>query len=239
MRKCVYVFISCIVLLSMFLSAGWLRSREEFDIVPVLEDADKTQYILHQAELIPRDDITAFVVDEDHLYVLYDNVALVNVYDMDGTFQYGIQISTIKNGHSNITVANGILYFYSRRPIIFAFQGTQLLEAIDPDKHQDRYLEAKALFSKEDNFETYDISASGNTIIDKNTQESIIELPQKSKSADYLTIAGLFLLFLSLHGYARLFKKSHANNKQKRCAAYAAHLFFTLRIRLPWSRGSR
>lgn len=207
MKQRTYICICCIALLCIFLTASWLRSKEGFDDVPLLEGENKMQYVLHQAELVPREDIRSFIVDSEKIYLLYDNAALVNVYGTDGRFQYGIQVSTIKNGHSDIAVVNGSLYFDSRRSIVFVFQGTQLVKTFDPNMNQEDYLSTRTYFSAENTSSTYELSASGNTIVDKNTREAVIDLPQKSKSAEYLTLLGLILLFLSLRGYTCLFGK--------------------------------
>ena len=135
---------------------------------------------------------------------------MVTVYGTDGKFQYGIQVPTIKNGHCDIAVADGYLCFQSRRPVVFVFQGTQLVETFAPEINQEDYLSTRTWFSAEKTSDTYELSAFGNTIVDKNTGESVVDLPQKSKAAEFLTLAGLILLFLSLRGYTCLFGKKHA-----------------------------
>ena len=206
-----YILVCCFVLLTVFVSIIWLRSKENFDIVPVLEGEDKAQYILHRSALVPREDITSFIVDNGKMYILYDNAALVNVYGTDGIFRYGIQISTMKNGHADIAVIDGTLYIYSRRSIIFSFQETQLIDTVDPHSDQEKYLSTRNLFLAEkktsDEINKYEISESRNTIVNKNTQKTVIDLPQKSKAADYLTIIGLLLLFFVFHGYSFMFTR--------------------------------
>lgn len=206
-----YIFLCTILLCTIFSSAAWLLSNENFDTIPTIEGEDKSEYILHGSELVPREEITSFTVDNGKIYVYYDKSALINVYGTDGSFRYGIQISTIQNGQGDIATLDGKLYIHSRRPIIFVFQDDQMIESIDPDSSYENYISARAIFSAEKNTvegkHNYQLSESNNDIIRQDTQKTVIDFPKKSYTAEHLLIAGLILLSLSLFGYEKLFPK--------------------------------
>ena len=211
MKSKVYVLLCAIVLCTIFSSAAWLLSNEHFDTIPTIEGEDKSEYILHRTQLLPREDITSFTVDDGRIYIYYDKAALINVYGTDGSFRYGIQISTIPNGRGDIAALDGKLYIESRRSIIFIFQDEQLVDSIEPDNSYEKYISARAIFSSEkktaDDIYNYQLSVSSNDIIRQDTLETVIDLPQKSFTAEHLLIIGLFLLALSLFGYEKLFHK--------------------------------
>ena len=211
MKSKVYVLLCAIVLCTIFSSAAWLLSNEHFDTIPTIEGEDKSEYILHRTQLLPREDITSFAVDDGKIYIYYDKAALINVYGTDGSFRYGIQISTIPNGRGDIAALDGKLYIESRRSIIFIFQDEQLVDSIEPDNSYEKYISARAIFSSEkktaDDIYNYQLSVSNNDIIRQDTLETVIDLPQKSFTAEHLLIIGLFLLALSLLGYEKLFHK--------------------------------
>ena len=211
MKSKVYVLLCAIVLCTIFSSAAWLLSNEHFDTIPTIEGEDKSEYILHRTQLLPREDITSFAVDDGKIYIYYDKAALINVYGTDGSFRYGIQISTIPNGRGDIAALDGKLYIESRRSIIFVFQDEQLVDSIEPDNSYEKYISARAIFSSEkktaDDIYNYQLSVSNNDIIRQDTLETVIDLPQKSFTAEHLLIIGLFLLALSLLGYEKLFHK--------------------------------
>ena len=211
MKSKVYVLLCAIVLCTIFSSAAWLLSNEHFDTIPTIEGEDKSEYILHRTQHLPREDITSFAVDDGKIYIYYDKAALINVYGTDGSFRYGIQISTIPNGRGDIAALDGKLYIESRRSIIFIFQDEQLVDSIEPDNSYEKYISARAIFSSEkktaDDIYNYQLSVSNNDIIRQDTLETVIDLPQKSFTAEHLLIIGLFLLALSLLGYEKLFHK--------------------------------
>ena len=211
MKSKVYVLLCAIVLCTIFSSAAWLLSNEHFNTIPAIEGEDKSEYILHRTQLLPREDITSFAVDDGKIYIYYDKAALINVYGTDGSFQYGIQISTIPNGRGDIAALDGKLYIESRRSIIFIFQDEQLVDSIEPDNSYEKYISARAIFSSEkktaDDIYNYQLSVSNNDIIRQDTLETVIDLPQKFFTAEHLLIIGLFLLALSLFGYEKLFHK--------------------------------
>ena len=210
MKPRIYILLSCIVVCTIFLAAMWFLSKESFASIPTIGGEDKSEYILHRTEQVPREDVTSFIVDNGKIYIFYDETALINVYDTAGSFEYGIQISTIQNSHGDIATLDGKLYVKSRRSIIFIFQDGQMIESIDPYSSYEKYISTREIYSGKKNTVdggcNYQLSKSSNDIIRQDTQETGIDLPQRSHIAECFLIAGLLVLFLSIYGFGKLFR---------------------------------
>ena len=210
MKPRIYILLCSIVLCTIFLAAMWFLSKESFDSIPAIDGEDDSTYILHQTEQVPREDVTSFIVNNGKIYIFYDETALINVYDTAGSFEYGIQISTIPNGHGDIATLDEKLFVKSRRSIIFIFQDGQMIESIDPYSSYEKYISTREIFSAEkntvDGVYNYQLSELSNDIIIQDTQETVIDLPQKSQIIEQLIIAGLLVLFLSIYGFDKLLR---------------------------------
>ncbi|MBE6616791.1 MAG: hypothetical protein E7627_02425 [Ruminococcaceae bacterium] len=210
MKEWIYNLICFVTLFFIFATAIWLMSREGFNSIVQIRNEDRSKYVVHRTELVPREDITSFCVDNENIYIFYDETALVNVYGTDGSYKYGIQISTKRKGRGNITAFNGKLYIESRRAIVFVFQEDQLVEIIYPDNDHEKYDTISELCWGEKNTSdgehNYQLSESGNDIIRQYTLEIICDLPEKSKLSDNLLHLGLILLSFAFYGHWKLFE---------------------------------
>lgn len=211
MKAKIYALICGIVSFALLFIAGCLRMGEGFDPISPVQDAERHAYIIHRMEQIPREDIAAFIAKDGRLYVYFDHTALVNVYGTDGSFQYGIQISTIRNGRGDIATRDGLLYIKSRQAVIFVFRDDQLLECIGPETGYEAYVSVREIFAEEKSTVSggisYQLSESSGSILRQDTMETVCDFPQKSHVAERLLIVGLFVLSLSLYGVEKLFCK--------------------------------
>ena len=85
-----------------------------------------------------------------------------------------------------------------------------MIESIDPYSSYEKYISTREIFSGEKNTVdggcNYQLSKSSNDIIRQDTQETVIDLPQRSHIAECFLIAGLLVLFLSIYGFGKLFR---------------------------------
>ena len=210
MKRRIYILICSVIVCANFLTAKWFLSKESFDSIPSIEGEDDGEYILHCTELVPREDVTSFIVDNETIYIFFDETALINVYDTAGSFEYGIQLSAFPNGKGDIATLDGKLFVMSRRGNIFVFQDGQMVESIDYYSNSEKYFSTRKMFSEEKNTVdggyNYQLSESGNDIIRQETQEIIIDLPEKSRIAEHLLLAGLMVVSLSIYGFDKLFR---------------------------------
>lgn len=209
MKPGIYILLCCIVVCTIFLAAAWLCTSESFDSVSSIVGDDSDVFLIHRSELVPREVVTSFIVDNGKIYIFYEETALINVYDTTGSFEYGIQVSTIPNGHGDIAILEEKLFVNSRKSIIFVFQGDQLIESIDPYHSYEKYIATREIFAREKNTIdgacSYQLSDSSNDIIRQDTQETVIDLPERSHVAEQLLIVGLLAIFLSIFGFDKLF----------------------------------
>jgi len=207
MKQKVYIMVSSILILSLFAAACCLLMQESFDI---LQDIEKGTYRLLDQELIPREDITCFVISEDKVYIYYDKSGLVNIYLHDGSFCYGIQVPTLKSGKGDIAINKGFLYIDSRGSTLFVFNNSELVELLEPSNDPNKYITLRGLFTQEKNNivggNQYRLDTSSNNIVSIVDNSVLIDLPEKSRLADSLLIAGLLTLGISCFLYTCLFK---------------------------------
>ena len=203
--KRVFCIICIVIICSVYVIAASLVSKEHFSKITVIDE--KGEYLIHQEELVPREDITSFIVDEGRIYVFYDEAALVNVYLLDGSFVYGLQICTFENGHGDIAMQAGKLYIKSRKSIIYVFQDSKLIEKIQPSDNYQQYISTREMFSTEKNYmyegKTYTLSAASNEIVCRDTQTTVISLPQKSILGENMLIIATFSLGVMLYVFSR------------------------------------
>lgn len=205
-----FVLISAI----FFILGGITLSKEGFSKLPDI-GSEKDAYEIHSREYIPRENICHFVVDSGKIYVFYENSALVNVYKTDGSFEYGIQISTIPNGKGGIAIDGGKLYFCSRRSIIFVFEDGRLIETVElwsGDESLERDRMIREMTEQEPNHwdgrNTYVMMEAENDIVIEETNAVILDFPEISNAGDYAIMGvatiGILMLYVELFQKKRL-----------------------------------
>ena len=210
MKPRIYILLSCIVVCTIFLAAMWFLSKESLHQFLQSEVKIKANIFFTEQNKFLGKMLRPLSSIMERYTFFYDETALINVYDTAGSFEYGIQISTIQNSHGDIATLDGKLYVKSRRSIIFIFQDGQMIESIDPYSSYEKYISTREIFSGKKNTVdggcNYQLSKSSNDIIRQDTQETVIDLPQRSHIAECFLIAGLLVLFLSIYGFGKLFR---------------------------------
>lgn len=86
-------------------------------------------YTIYKNECVPRAKVTSFIVSDKIILLHYDSVGLVNIYDSDGAFIYGIQVGMIKNGQGGIYFDQNSneLFVKAKGNVIYRFIGSELL----------------------------------------------------------------------------------------------------------------
>ena len=95
------------VFIAIAFVAVTMMSNEEFDAVRPLQD--KTAHIIHEQELIPKENVDIFIAGDGKLFVFFIDNELINAYDAAGSFLYGIQLPDGQNGISDMAYQNGTL----------------------------------------------------------------------------------------------------------------------------------
>lgn len=75
--------------------------------------------------------ISQIVADENHIYILYGQYSVVQVYSLEGKYEYTISVYNHMNGRTQITTLNGCLYLCDKINNIYIFKDGALDEFID------------------------------------------------------------------------------------------------------------
>lgn len=199
MKRQHLLLVGAIIGILLIVASVWWYTQEDFSIlVPIAEE----NFAIHEQEMIPREEITSFLVTEDRIYVYYDKSGLVNAYYLDGTYDFGIQVPTIKSGKGDIAYKDGYLFVELRRSVIDVFSKDLLVHQIAITSNRDEYMELREIFTAEKNHATetamYSLADSKKEIILQATEQIVIDSPKTSKLAKSLMVAGLLTLGISL-----------------------------------------
>lgn len=124
-----------------------MMSNEEFDAVHPLQD--KTAHIIHEQELVPKENVDIFIAGDGKLFVFFIDNELINVYDDTGSFLYGIQLPDGQNGRSDLAFQDGKLYVDNRGSGYYIFEGRNLLRFERGVVSNEKRKELKAFFTGE------------------------------------------------------------------------------------------
>lgn len=188
MRKTTVVALIICALIGFLLAFLLLESyTDNFDRIEMIHEPK--HYTIHTQALIPYEEITSMIVEEGYIFLHYEASGLVNVYNIDGEFQYGIQVYTIPNGDGDIAYLDGRLYIYARGNIIYVFEKSNIIDVIvfsAGNAENIVFDQYTALFEQENNTEygscTYYLLQRQNIITkvdSQNNVKTIIKLPSK------------------------------------------------------------
>lgn len=191
----VFVVALCIILLSYW------RNEEGFCTVKPLDNNE--DYVLHESELVPRDELTEFLVTKENIVLFYDYPGMVNVYALNGTFLYGLQVQTLQNGRGSVAHDGNYLYVHSRGHKLYVFDGPELVQSLFQEYDSVTYNRINCLMDDAVNHSldgiTYYYNSVTNAIekagIDQPIK-TVIGLPQKNPNISF--VAFTLLLCVSL-----------------------------------------
>lgn len=203
MRRVVTIISLVLILTNIFLLAK-LTGEECFDTVPPLEE--DAYYRILTTELIPRDNITTFCVTDSAIVLFYDVQGLVNVYSLEGSFLYGLQVTTLQNGIGDLAVEDECLYIKARGNRMFVFKEQELVRSFlyheDPTefRRMEQVMEGKQNHSV--NEESYHYLSEANQIV-KHTPNgamiSVVTMPEINSNTQLLGILLLLQIAALVH----------------------------------------
>lgn len=192
------VFINAVIL-------GESLSNNEFAHIKSLKENDL--YRILDTECVPMTDVTTFCVSDSAIMLYYDESGLTNVYALDGTFQYGLQTATSRNGHGDIKYHNGYLYIMSRPNRIYIFDKTELVDTFLPSDNRAEFLRIEEMMRSGTQHsldgETYYYLANVNKITKTSIHgemTDIVVLPERDNNG----VTAVVLLFLSVVCFVEL-----------------------------------
>ena len=200
--KRAYVIIAICIIVLCSIELVNLASAEGFSHISPLKTEEAYRMVTN--ELIPREEISLFLVTEERIFLYFDYTGIINVYSHDGIFLYGLQINSLKNGIGDIAFKDGILYIKARGNMLYIFDGTVLLDNFRRQDNPQMYSEVEVLMGGEPCHQMNNITyvSSGNKILKKAEQhvvETVISLPQKNTNIRDLAIFTMLLIAALMH----------------------------------------
>jgi len=175
-----------------------MMSNEEFDAVRPLQD--KTAHIIHEQELIPKENVDLFIAGDGKLFVFFIDNELINVYDAAGSFLYGIQLPDGQNGISDMAYQDGKLYVDNRGSGYYVFEDGNLLRFERGSINNEARKELEPFFIGEyahtDGETTYLYVEEENKFI-RNTNgcaEDFLQFPKRNENIIPLLLLGFMVL---------------------------------------------
>lgn len=175
-----------------------MMSNEEFDVVRSVQD--KNAHVIHETELIPKENVDIFLVGDGKLFVFFIDNELINVYDETGLFLYGIQLPDGQNGISDMAYEAGKVYVDNRGSGYYVFSGKDLLRLERGSTNNEVRKELESFFTGEYNHNheetTYIYVAEENKFIRnvRGSLEDFLEFPKRNDNIIPLLIVGLAVL---------------------------------------------
>ncbi len=176
-----------------------MMSNEEFDTVRPLQEKDA--HIIHEQELIPKENVDIFIAGEGKLFVFFIDNELINVYDDAGSFLYGIQLPDGQNGVSDMAFQDGKLYVDNRGSGYYIFEGRNLLRFERGSIDNETRKELESFFTGEyahtDAEVTYLYVEEENKFIRNinGRTEDFLQFPKRNRIIIPLLAVGLIVLY--------------------------------------------
>lgn len=198
--KRAFIVIIVAVLCVSCVCLGYLVSNEGFSGIDPLSNGEV--YRILKENKTPREELSLFTVDKDQIVLYYDYEGLINAYSLDGVFQYGIRIESLKNGTGDIAFHDGLLYAKARGGRMYIFEDDTLVSCFRSTDDSAAYQEAERYLegiptNKSGNAAFHVI---GNKIMKSDNNgpyQTVITLPEQNPEIRYsaifilLAIAGL------------------------------------------------
>ena len=186
------------VFIAIAFVAVTMMSNEKFDSIRPLQD--KTAHIIHEQELVPKEDVDLFIAGDEKLFVFFIDNELINVYDDTGSFLYGIQLPDGQNGVSDLAYQDGKLYVDNRGSGYYDFHGKDLLRFERGSVYNEARKELELLFTGEyahtDGEATYLYVREENKFIRNinGCAEDFLQFPKRNKNVIPLLVLGFMVL---------------------------------------------
>lgn len=184
-----------------------LLVNEGFGKLKPLEKGE--HYRVLSAECVPRETAKDLLVTDHTFAVYYDASGLINVYNLNGMFLYGIQIETIGNGTAYIGFVNGCMNILSRGDRCYVFEGKQLVRTFTSAENKAAFESVKqitmASHNRTANGNVYYYMAASNEIKrgpSVSELTTVVSFPKRNEVAEELGMLAL-LAFLAITTIAR------------------------------------
>lgn len=152
------------------------------NISEIFATRDGELYHYSTVEITPKGD-PILLVTEDQIVLFYEESAILNFYDLDGNFQHGYKLATIRNGVGKMGYADGTIYVKVRGNCMFVIRDGQIESTVYILDDKDAYHELTPYVKAEPNHQhgdtTYAVTSGGIIRFGEGTvAETVIRFPQ-------------------------------------------------------------
>ena len=196
MKKWMVSILVVALSIGMFVCQGWLMSREGFETVRSTKEEGFWNVVT--TERVPRQDADELLAADGKLFLFYESLGYVNVYDTDGAFLYAYQVETIGNGVGGIGYQNGVFYVDGKSGI-YGFSEKKLIFQSDRRKDAE-YQRVWNIINQPNPVDvdgyTYYYNAEAGQItraMPGQPLETVVRLPVKDGNVDALAFANIAL----------------------------------------------
>lgn len=197
MRRVVIIALLVLIFINAFLLVK-LTGEERFDTVPPLEEDE--YYRILNTELIPREEVTTFCVTDSVIVLFYDVQGLVNVYSLEGSFLYGLQVTTLRNGTGDIAVEDDYLYIKARGNRMFVFKEKELIRSFRYSEDPTEFRSIEQIIEGNKNHsineEAYHYLPDTNQIVKRTPNGAMISVVTMPEINSDTQMMGMLLLLL-------------------------------------------
>ena len=153
--------------------------------------------------------VTMIEGTDELIYVTYEKESCIDAYNLNGEYQYTIQLPDARNGLVSIDCRDDILIASSKDNVIYLFRGTELLECMDHEEARERDL--NPVYGSRDSAYRFTLThvarADGEELFElpqelaKNRNRRLTMTEEQLKLENMLILIGFAVAWLSIVGY--------------------------------------
>ena len=197
MRRVVLIALLVLIFIDSFFLVKAI-GEERFDSIPPMEK--DALYRVLNIELIPREEVTTFCVTDSTIILFYDVQGLANIYSLDGSFLYGLQVTTLQNGMGDIAAADDCLYIKARGNRMYIFKEKEMIRSFRYSEDPTAFRRIEEIVAGNKNHtigeETYHYLPTTNQIVKHTPAGTLISVIAMPKINSDTQMLGTLLLLL-------------------------------------------
>ena len=153
--------------------------------------------------------VTMIEGTDELIYVTYEKESCIDAYNLNGEYQYTIQLPDARNGLVSIDCRDDILIASSKDNVVYLFRGTELLECMDHEEARERDL--NPVYGSRDSADRFTLThvarADGEELFElppemaKNMNRRLLMNEEELELENILILVGFAALWISIVGY--------------------------------------
>lgn len=138
MSKTYVKLIILLVLMALILGVFLLKiAGQQSQRTNIASTLGNPHVLLNQENNNLNSSITQVVEYKDYIFLVYGYESIVQVYSLEGIYQYALSVYNYSNGRAEIAIDNDVLYLCDKHRNMYAFRGKAFIEFIDKTHSDD------------------------------------------------------------------------------------------------------